>query len=73
MFEKISEWIKSHNGVTHIVAVGIATIVTLYENVPQFHDFLISIYTAIPHGFQTVVTTAIAVYMWYRRGSDPQQ
>jgi hypothetical protein len=73
MFQKIQDWMKSHNVTTHTLAVAIAGTITLYEQVPAFHDLVGQIYTHIPTGLHSVITAGLAVYAFYRRGTDPQK
>jgi len=73
MLQKIKDWLASHSITTHTVAVAIAAVITVYEQVPEFHDFVLAVYAHIPNGFHSVITVALAIYAWYRRGQTPPQ
>ena len=69
--DKIKQWLASHSITTHTVAVIAAGAIAAYQDVPAFHDFVLSVYAHIPNGLHNAVTAGIAVYMWYRRGQQP--
>ena len=65
----IKNWLSLYNITTHSVAAVLAFLVGAYFSVPEFHALVLQIYTAIPTWAQELLTTGIALYAWYRKGS----
>ena len=70
MVEKIKAWLASHTAETHYIAVSIAFLVGAYFQVPAFHDSLNKIYGEFPQTLKELITTVIALIMFYRRGQQ---
>lgn len=70
--EKVKAWLAAHSVTTHSIAVVFAALTTAYYEVPQFHDFVFSLYGHLPQGGKSLITVGIALYGWYRRGVTPQ-
>lgn len=70
--DKLKQWLAAHSITTHSIAIGIAALMTAYEDVPVFHDYVQSIYVHLPMGTHNLLTAAIALYAWYRKGQPAQ-
>lgn len=62
-------WLKSfwaaHKITTHSLAIGFATLVTLYAAVPAFANLVNQVYAVTPAWFHDVVVAALGVYAFY--------
>lgn len=68
MWNKIQTWFKSRDITTHTVAVVMAFLVAAYFQVPEFHDLVFGAYGHFPQWLKELITTGIALYIWYRKG-----
>lgn len=61
-------WFKNQKLSTHTIAAVLASAVGAYYEVPQFHAFANGVYGKLPAGVGAAVTTALALYLHYRKG-----
>ena len=73
MLDKITAWLKKYNITTHSLAAIGAVLVAAYFQVQSFHDLVFNAYGHFPQWLKELITTGIALYMWYRRGKTPPQ
>lgn len=71
MKSKIEAWLAQFSITTHTVAIVFMFLFAAYFNVPQFHDLVFHLYGLLPQWAKDLTATAIALYMWYRKG-QPQ-
>lgn len=53
---------------THSLVAFTFAVIAAYNQVPQFHDYVLALYTHAPLWLRHLVETVIAVVMWYWRG-----
>lgn len=71
--QRITQWIESKGGVTHMAAGAVATSLTLYYAVPPFHQLVITAYQQTPPWTHNVLEAAIAIYAFYRNPAKKEQ
>lgn len=64
----LEQFYQKYSGITHGIAAVIASLIVAYNAVPQFHQFIQNVYNTLSKPDQAVITTAIALYIWYRNG-----
>ena len=62
----IKKFLADHSITTHSLAVVFAFLFAAYFQVPAFHDLLFRWYGLLPQGGKELVSTGIALWMWYR-------
>ena len=62
----IAAWLKSHSPTSKSVATLWLSAVFLYGNNPAFHDYLVGIYSTLPHGLHSFIVGAVvpAAIFW---------
>lgn len=71
----IKQWFISKGGLAHVLAAAFAFLMLAYGTVPQFHALVLSIHQALPGWLQELVTTAFALWAFYKtwNGGNPTQ
>ena len=72
MLAKIQEWFASKGGAAHVIAGAYIFLVAAYATVAPFHALVIQIHQALPAIVQELVTTALALFAFYKTWSKPQ-
>lgn len=65
MIEKIKKFFAEHSITTHSLVVFTIGIVTAYNQVPQFHDYVLQVYGHFPVGLKNFIEAVVAVVAWY--------
>ena len=65
MVEKVKKFLAEHSITTHSLVVFTIGIVTVYNQVPQFHDYVLQAYGHFPAGLKNFIEVVIAVVAWY--------
>jgi hypothetical protein len=68
MLDKLKQFYATHKVSTHTIAVLFLAATAAYKEVPAFHDAVTAVYLHLPSKVQTVITTGLALYAWYRNG-----
>lgn len=66
MLQSIAQWFKSKGGFAHVAAAIFTAAMLAYAAVPDFHALVLQIHQALPAWLQELVTTALALYAWYK-------
>lgn len=66
LWNQISAWFASKGGFAHVVAAIFAAAMVAYASVPAFQSLVLQIHAALPGWMQELLTTALALYAWYR-------
>lgn len=69
--DKLLAFLKEHTPSTHVLALIGAGLVAAYYQVPAFHDIVFGWYGLLPQTAKQLITTAIALYAWYRNSYKP--
>jgi hypothetical protein len=67
----LEQFYQKYSGFTHSIAAVFASLIVAYNAVPEFHQFVQNVYNTLSKPDQAVITTAIALYIWYRNGQKP--
>jgi hypothetical protein len=65
---KITAWLASKGGFSHVVAAAYLAAVTLYASVPAFANLLNTIYGLVPAWGHELLLAVLGVAAWYRNG-----
>lgn len=68
---RIKQFLAAHTADTHAIAAVVAFLVGAYFQVAQFHDLMVNLYGKLPQTGKEMITTAAALYMWYRKDQKP--
>lgn len=69
--ETVKNFVATHSAATHMAAVVFAFLFAGYFQVPQFHDYVNSLYGLFPQTAKELISTGVALYMWYRNSQKP--
>lgn len=70
--QTIQGFLARYSITTHVIVASLASLVGAYYAVPQFHALVLAIYAAFPSWLETLVSTGLALYFYYRSGLSTQ-
>lgn len=73
MVQQLKQWFQSKGGFAHVMAAIFTSLMVAYAAVPQFHTLVLQIHQALPAWLQELVTTALALYAWYKTQAAAKQ
>ena len=65
MLDKFKAFLAKYNITTHSLVAASILLVACYNEVPEVHQLVQSIYGALPHHVQTLILALIAAIAWY--------
>lgn len=71
LLEKLDAFLNNNKRSTHIIATIATFLFGAFFLNQEFHDFVISIYAALPVGVGKVLSVVVALYLLYRNGQKP--
>ncbi len=66
IWKSIQGWFQEKGGFAHVAAAMFASAMAAYAFVPQFHTLVLQVHSMLPAWLQELVTTALALYAWYK-------
>ena len=71
MIQKLQTFLVAQKISAHSIALGALFLIGAYHRVPAFHDFVNSLYGALPQTAKQAVASAIALGLFYWQTQKP--
>jgi hypothetical protein len=75
--KNLSDWMAHYNKLTHAITALAAFLLVAYDSFPPFQVYVnqtsLQIYHAVPGWVGQLISIAVALYVWYRKGEPKQE